>query len=332
VAQSLVFLGRLDEALREVNEIPESAREESVDFALGRIYTAKGEYGKARELLLKALEKRPNHPDILRGLLQIEEKMGQTQESLARIDKAVKEKPDDPQLQQLAAVVALSRGRVDEATKALERAIEVAPDDMTSYQQLADLYARTGRTSQTIEVYEKALQRKPDQPRIHHFLGVLYEYGGKPDVAVTHYEEAIKLSPDLAESKNNLAYLYAESGKNLDRALDLAQDAKALMPDDPNTADTLGWVLFRRGVPGAAIGYLKEAEAGVKPEDATLGIIRYHLAQAYEGSGDKENAKSTLDRAIAAHEAFKEAQKARGVPVGSDPSWFQDAQKMRDRL
>jgi tetratricopeptide (TPR) repeat protein len=332
VAQSLVFLGRVDEALKEVNQIPESARDETVDFALGRIYAAKGENAKARELLLKALEKRPNHPDILRGLLQIEEKTGHKEESLARIQKAVQAKPDDPKLQQLAAVAALSEGHVDDATKALEHAIEVAPDDMSSYQQLADLYVRTGRTSQTIEIYEKALERKPDQPRIHHFLGVLYEYGGKPEIAVTHYEEAIKLSPDLAESKNNLAYLYAESGKNLDRALDLAQDAKALMPDDPNTADTLGWVLFRRGVPSAAIGYLKEAEAGVKPEDATLGVIRHHLALAYEASGDKENARTTLDRAISAHEAFVEAQKARGVPVGADPSWYQDARKMRERL
>jgi tetratricopeptide (TPR) repeat protein len=332
VAQSLVLLGRLDEALAEVNKIPEEKRDETVQFALGRIYTAKGDNQKARDLLLKALEKRPNHPDILRGLLQIEEKMGKREESLARIQKAVADKPDDAKLQQLASVVALAQGHVDDATKALERAIEIAPDDMTSYQQLADLYVRTGRTSQTIEIYEKALERQPNQPRIHHFLGVLYEYGGKPDQAVTHYEEAIKQSPDLAESKNNLAYLYAESGKNLDRALDLAQDAKALMPDDPNTADTLGWVLFRRGVPSAAIGYLKEAEAGVKAEDATLGIIRHHLAQAYEASGDKVNARTTLDRAIAAHQSFVEAQKARGVPVGADPSWFADARKMRERL
>jgi tetratricopeptide (TPR) repeat protein len=332
VAQSLVLLGRLDEALKEVNQIPEASRDATVDFALGRIYTAKGEKEKAREYLLKALEKRPYHADILRGLLEVEEKMGKTDESLARIQKAVAEKPDDPKLQQLVAVVALAQGRVDDAIKGLEHAIEIAPDDMTSYQQLADLYVRTGRTSQTIDIYEKALERKPDQPRIHHFLGVLYEYGGKPDLAVTHYEQAIKLSPDLAESKNNLAYLYAESGKNLDRALDLAQDAKALLPDDPNTADTLGWVLFRRGVPSAAIGYLKEAEAGVKPEDATLGIIRHHLAQAYEASGDKENARTTLDRAIAAQEAFVEAQKARGVPVGKDPTWYQDARKMRERL
>ena len=332
VAQSLVILGRLDEALAEVSSIPEEARDENVDFALGRIYTAKGENEKAHGLLLQALEKRPNHPDILRGLLQIEEKMGRREESLARIQKAVAENPDDAKLHQLSAIVALAESRVEDATKELERAIEIAPDDMSSYQQLADLYVRTGRTSQTIEIYEKALERKPDQPRIHHFLGVLYEYGGKKDLAVTHYEEAIKLSPDLGESKNNLAYLYAESGKNLDRALDLAQDAKALMPDNPNTADTLGWVLFRRGVPSAAIGYLKEAEAGVKPEDATLGIVRHHLAQAYEASGDKENARITLDKAIEAHESFVEAQKARGVPVGADPTWYADARSMRERL
>jgi tetratricopeptide (TPR) repeat protein len=332
VAQSLVILGRLDEALREVDQIPEEARDENVDFALGRIYTAKGENEKARTLLLAALEKRPGHPDILRALLHIEERMGKTDEALARIQKAVAEKPDDAKLQQLNAIVSLSQGKVDEATKSLEKAIELAPDDMTTYQQLADLYVRTGRTSQTIETYEKALERKPDQPRVHHFLGVLYEYGGKPELAVSHYEEAIKLQPDLAESKNNLAYLYAESGKNLDRALDLAQDAKALMPDDPNTADTLGWVLYRRGVPSAAIGYLKEAEAGVKAEDATLGIIRHHLAQAYEASGDKENARVMLDRAIEAHEGFVEAQKARGVPVGADPAWYTDARSMRARL
>ena len=104
------------------------------------------------------------------------------------------------------------------------------------------------------------------------------------------------------------------------------------MPDEPNTADTLGWVLFRRGVPSAAIGYLKEAEAGVKPEDATLGDHPPPPGAGLRGDGDKENARRTLDRAIDAHEAFVEAQKARGVPVGADPTWYTDARKMRERL
>ena len=332
LAQSLVHLKRVEEALEEVESIPEEDRDGKVNFALGRIYTATRDNEKAHAYLMAALEEIPGHPDILRALLQLEKQMGNETEGLARIEKAVADDPDDPKLQQLAAAAALSRGDVEAATEALNRAIELDPDDMTAYRRLAELYVRTGRTAQTIETYEKALERNPEQPNVHHFLGVLYEFGGDRDKAIAHYEDAIKFSPDLAESKNNLAYLYAEEGQNLDRALDLAQDAKALLPDDPNAADTLGWVLYRRGVPSAAIGYLKEAEAGMPPDDTNLGLVRHHLAMAYEASGDKVSARDTLDRAIEAHAAYLEAQQARGVPVGTEPSWVKEARRLRDRL
>ena len=47
------------------------------------------------------------------------------------------------------------------------------------------------------------------------------------------------------------------------------------MPDSPNTADTLGWVLYKRGVASAAVGYLREAEAGMNPDD-----FRHRYAEA----------------------------------------------------
>jgi len=332
VAQSLVNLGRMDEALREVEAIPEEDRDAQVHYALGRIYAAQGRSEKARDFLLRALEERPAHADILRNLLQVERQLGTGEEAVARIREAVEEHPESAKLQQLAASLALSEGRGADAEESLQKAIELAPEDMSSYRMLADLYSRTGRTGQTIETYEKALEVKPDQPQIHHFLGVLYEFGGQTSKAVEHYEQAIRHAPDLAESKNNLAYLYAEAGENLDRALDLAQDAKAQMPDNPNTADTLGWVLYRRGVPSAAIGYLKEAEAGAGEDDPNLGLIRHHLALAYEASGDEEAARRAVERAIEAHETYVASQKARGVPVGEEPPWFADAREMRERL
>ena len=100
------------------------------------------------------------------------------------------------------------------------------------------------------------------------------------------------------------------------------------MPDDPNTADTLGWVLYRRGVPSAAIGYLKEAAAGTRPGDANLGLIRYHLALAYNASGDKTNCKETAQQALADHQAYTTAQKAAGAAGVSDPEWMADARTM----
>jgi tetratricopeptide (TPR) repeat protein len=203
---------------------------------------------------------------------------------------------------------------------------------MSSYRLLAQFYARTGRTGETISTYENALAVNPEQPQIHHFLGVLYEYNGDKKKAQEHYESAIRAEPNLGEAKNNLAYLFAEQKQNLDRALDLAQEAKALMPDDPNTADTLGWVLFQRGVPSAAIGYLKEAVAATRAGDPNLGLIRHHLALAYEASGDKKQAKEVVEQAIADHRDFADAQKKAGATGVADPPWMDDARKMLERL
>jgi Tfp pilus assembly protein PilF len=161
--------------------------------------------------------------------------------------------------------------RNDDAEVAFKRAIELDPNLMSSYRLLAQFYARTGRTGETIGTYEKALEVKSDQPQIHHFLGVLYEFGGERDKAVKHYEEAIRYEPNLGEAKNNLA-CWEKGG--ISRALDLAQDAKGDLPDDPNAADTLGWVLYKKKVPAAAIGYLREAVSGLAPEDPNLPLVR----------------------------------------------------------
>jgi tetratricopeptide (TPR) repeat protein len=332
VAQSLLATGRVDAALAEVQAIDESQRDMQVDYAIGRIYLSKGDPVNARKHLMAALEAQPQNPDILGAVLQLDRREGLLESSAERINAAVAANPDDAALQKLAGTLALAQGRGADAEAAFKRAIELDPDSADASRMLAEFYARTGRTQQAIETYEQALVARPDQPQLHHLLGVLYEFGGQTDLAIQHYEEAIRYAPNQAESKNNLAYLFAESGENLDRALDLAQEAKALMPDDPNTSDTLGWVLYRRGVPTAAIGYLKEAESGMGSQGANLGLVRYHLALAYEATGDKEHALEAAGRALEGHEAWVVDQKAQGRHVEAQPPWYADAQQMKTRL
>ncbi len=331
VAQSLVILGRVEEALREVQSIPEEERDVDVNYAIGRIHLGRQENDEARKYLSLALEQRPGHADILRSLLDLDRREGRLDESVARIGKAAEDLPDDAQIQQLVGTLSLMKGDGAAAETAFKRAIELDPELVSTYRHLAQFYAATGRTSETIQTYESSLEVRPNQPQIHHFLGVLYEFGGQPQKAIEHYESAIRYEPNLGEAKNNLAYMYAEKGENLDRALDLAQEAKALMPDNPNTADTLGWVLYRRGVPSAAIGYLKEAVAGIEAGDANKGLVRHHLAQAYEASGDKAKARETAEMALADHAAYAEARQAAGGRV-QDPTWLAEARALVERL
>ena len=332
VAQSLVLMNRFDDALTEIQKIEESDRDVQANYAIGRIYLAQKDDDMARQYLLAALEDMPAHPEILGSLLILDVRSDRLDESAERIRVALNLEPNNAKLRRLSGTLALRQDNAAAAEAAFKRGVELDPNDISGYRQLAEFYAGTGRTRETIEIYERALQVEPDQPQIHHFLGVLYEYGGQRELAIQHYEDAIEWAPNQAQSKNNLAYMYAEEGENLDRALDLAQAAKALMPDDPNAADTLGWVLYRRGVPSAAIAYLKEAEAGISPDDANLGLVRHHLALAYEASGNEERALETAELALEARDAYVEAQKARGAEIAAEPDWASEARALRERL
>jgi tetratricopeptide (TPR) repeat protein len=375
VAQSLVRLEKLDDAVAELQSLPTEQRNAEVDYALGRIALTRADQAlrasraekistgernrltsvvleqraRAREQLLAADRAMPNQPDVLENLLDLarvekafaleredaglaaaaDERLG---EAMRHIEAAASASPQDAKLQQIVGVVRVMQNRLEDAEAAFRKSIELDASDREGYERLARFYAGTGQTQKTIEIYEKAIEVRPQDAGFQHYLGMLYELNGDRPRAIERYEEAVRLQPDLAEAKNNLAYIYADSGQNLDRALDLAQDAKALLPDNPSVADTLGWVLFKRGVPAAAITYLKEAEAKTRPEDASIGVVRHHLAQAYAAAGDTEQAIAALDRSLDAVEAQREAMRKADREPGPEPAWVSEARTQREQL
>ncbi len=331
VAQSLVRLNRVDEAESELEKIPEAERGGEVFYALGRIQLARGNLEEAGTLLNLADQQMPGQHEILANLIQIDVRAGRKDEAKQRLAAAVEKDPENAELQLLVGRMARVDNDAEAAEAAFQKAISLDPQNLRTYETLARLYARMGRLDDAARTYEQALEVKPDEAQIHHMLGMLYELSGDEERAIERYEDAIRYRPDFPEAKNNLAYIYAESGTNLDRALDLAQDAKALLPESASVADTLGWVLFKRGVPSAAISYLKEAEAATKPNDASLGEVRFHLAQAYEANGESQEAVAAVERSLEALEAHMNSIRERGGDPGPEPEWAAEARALRER-
>lgn len=332
LAQSLVRLGRIEEAEKVLLEIPEDSRDGEVLFALGRIQQAYGNTASSRELLLAALEQFPTNWEVLQALLVMDRVEERLDESKARIDLAIEQEPESARLQQLRGLVAYNEGDLEVAEQYFRKAIELDPTELSGYERLARFYAKTGKLEETTKIYEEALSVKPEEAQVHHFLGVLYELSGNREGAIARYEDAVRYGPQMAEAKNNLAYLYADSDRELDRALDLAQDAKSEMPDNPSVSDTLGWVLFKRGVPSAAISYLKEAERLTSPEDASMGVVRWHLAQAYEANGQESEALAAANHALETLSGQREALQEKGGDPKEEPDWATEARAMTDRL
>ena len=65
-------------------------------------------------------------------------------------------------------------------------------------------------------------------------------------------------------------------------------------PDDPNVADTLGWILCEQGNPEWSLTYLQQSAVKL-PENAE---VQYHLGMVQYKLGNPEAAKEALDKAL----------------------------------
>jgi tetratricopeptide (TPR) repeat protein len=329
VAQSLLRQDKVDEALAELEAIPEEDRGEEAHYALGRLFAKRRDWEAARSHLMMAYDPQSPRFEVLRALLDLDVREGRLAESAERIQAAQQAAPDDSKLNRLNGEVLLYSGKRAEAEVAFRRAIELDPNDLSGYQNLARYLAITGRPGEVLATYESALKRNPNSGSLHMVVGSLYELQSKNEEAMARYEEAIRLDPELAVARNNLAYLLTEEGGDLDRALELAQEAKALLPDNPNAADTLGWVLYKKDLPSAAIGYLKEAESAMDAEEPQLALVRHHLALAYEANDEPEQAQQALERAIRDLDAIYQSEDAEKRP---EPDWTGEIRSMHERL
>jgi Tfp pilus assembly protein PilF len=174
---------------------------------------------------------------------------------------------------------------------------------------LASFYVRQNLTEKAIQEYDVAIQKAPNSTSAHMGLGILYDSQKKYDQAKEYYLKVLKINPKFAPAENNLAYLYAEHGGNIDEALQLAQNAKQQVPDDPHVSDTLGWIYYKKNIFNRAVVYLKEANEKITDNPA----IKYHLGMAYYKNGDKENAKKELKKALELDSKFSGADEARAT-------------------
>jgi tetratricopeptide (TPR) repeat protein len=98
-----------------------------------------------------------------------------------------------------------------------------------------------------------------------------------------------------------------QQGGNVDVAFAMAQTARRQLPDNPNSADTLGWAFYHKQVYGSAITLFKEA---VK-KDPNNVLYNYHLGLAYAKSGQAGLARQQLDRIVKIQPNFPDADELR---------------------
>jgi tetratricopeptide (TPR) repeat protein len=205
--------------------------------------------------------------------------------------------------------VYLARRDSQRAEGAFLKAIELEPNLVAAYVQLSRLYGTSRRYDDALAKLNEAVKVDPRNVAAQMLIGTLYDRKGDIGRAQEAYEKVLAVNPRFAPAANNLAWLYSEHGGDKEKALELAQRAKEAAPTDPHSSDTLGWILYKRGVYHRAADLLKDSATKLPDNPA----VQYRFGLAALKVGDKDAARRALTVAVNSPGAFTEKDEARKV-------------------
>lgn len=246
-ADSLVFLGRRNEALQLLNQLNLTEADAGLRLAAAQLY------------LTLATAAAPGRRQPIDGPadaafpLNSEAALAVSTELLGQIDL-------------------------------IERALLLAPNHPGILMFIARLATQPGTQGiANLEVLENALAGGKAPAAVHLVLGTNSYLNGDIEKGTVHLEQAYRLDSRMSVAANNLAYVLATSPMpQLDRALDLVESALRSMPNRAEFRETRGQILYRLGRHQEALADLEFA-LRLLPRQPPLHAA---LAEVYTALGD----------------------------------------------
>ncbi len=310
-SRSFTALGRYDRARRAVDSLGAIEGQE-ISATVERAHVERRALGPDAALaVIRASRidpRAPGHLMVLRSLADNLVALGRQDEALTEVDGALLRDSESPDLYELRGSVLRLLGRTDDAREAYDKAVALSDDtNAAAYAGLAMLARDAGDAARSIELFDRAAELAPDEPEYAYRAASIALAAGAPD-ARARLEKIVSRAAGNAGARNDLAWLLAEEGSDLDRALELAQQARRIEAR-PEILDTLGWVHLKRGEARDAVKAFEEALAA----DPDSPSLLYRLAMALEQAGEPDRARVTLERALAIEPPgdFPEAEEAR---------------------
>jgi tetratricopeptide (TPR) repeat protein len=304
----LLAMGRDAEVRKSLDEALASVRTPELLMQDGLVWSRRQQFEKARVSLKEALEKRPNDPRLLDLLAQTYVAEKQPGKALELIRSYASNHPGAARIQQLSGGWLQRSGKLLEARAAFMAARSADPAFTDADLALALLDIREKKYDSAGERLTAVVAGKPADTRARLFLAFVRENTRKYPEAIEQYRQILASEPDNVLALNGLSYDLTEFAKQPDEALKYAQKAKELAPSDPRVADTLGWVLYQKGVYRSAVTQFEAAKSATSSlSDEELGRVQYHLAMAYFKSGNPTQGRQVLATARKLAPALPEA-------------------------
>jgi tetratricopeptide (TPR) repeat protein len=330
LAEAYLAQNQPDRALAAYQQLAQRfPKEPEVPLRIGAVYEAQNNFPLARAAFEKALTLAPDNLRPLEQMTGLDILEKRYDEAHLRVAAFMGKNPKAAEPLVLQGDIDLAETRTNLAEAAYSKAIELNANLSVAYLSLARLYVASHQDQQALQRLDTLAQKTNETAMI--MIGQIHQTAGRNEQAREAYERVLAVQPKNFLALNNLAYIDSEFLGRLDRALQLAQEAQQLRPNDPYTADTLGWILYKKHEYAHALNLLQESEEKQpgSPE------VQMHLGMAYYMMEEEAPARLYLQRALAAHADFpgKDLMRRRLSvldinPTNATPAMVQDLQSL----
>jgi len=275
---------------------------------LGFYYESRGKNAEAEKSLARASELSSGAEEDFRALITFYLKTKQTDKAIQKIN-SVPDANKQAFHYEAMGMAATAAGKPQETVKDYLKALEKDPKRTLSSQLLFNEYVRENRFDEARKMLDDRIQQNPSNSAAISARGNLSLMQGKTDDAIKDFQKAVQLDPNQDVAANNLAYLLADQGRDLENALKYAQAVRGRHAEDPNAADTLGWVYYK-------VGRLLPARDAVQfavSKQPNNPLFQYHLGAIYKANNQRSEAKTALKKALASTQEFKERSQAEAL-------------------
>jgi len=176
---------------------------------------------------------------------------------------------------------------LDKALVNYQIAYELRPDIKQLF-VISDLLISQGEKKFAIDFLENELKNSDNKLIIHFKIGNIYQKDNQYEMAAQHYLKMLEIKDSSVLALNNLAWVYQQ--ENNPKALVFAKKAYELSPESVEVMDTYGYLQIKYGDRAKGI-YLLEQVVTLLANDSD---VKYHLAEGYSESGEKNKAKELL--------------------------------------
>ena len=262
-------------------------------FLVGALLVASGQQPEARAAFEKSIEISADYLLPVEALVNLDIADKQYATALDRVQQRIDKDPKSVQAWALRGRIYLAQKDFTRAEADLLKAIDLDAGFEPAYLLLAQLYVASNRQQQAIDKLTAFVKDRKD-PRAFMSIALIQESLGHFAEARDAYEKVLAGAPNFVLALNNLAAVYSDHlPGQMDKAYELAKKGRDAAPDEPHIADTLGWILFKKGEYRNALPLLQES--ALKLSQAN---VQYHLGMAYYMLGEEASAREALQKAV----------------------------------